>query len=189
MLKNITTSAVTAIIIAILVVSLSGGSRPTPPQEMDPDFGSFTETVKITLGRGFEALESSEVSQNLVRRRINSTTTSATAQTLVPSDFIKYATISVLPTTGSVNWYLPASTTFPTTFLPRLGDWTDFMLINASTTAGINVGLIAGTGTLVHTASSTPANVASTTAATASRVTVLRKANTDLLFMVAPFKP
>lgn len=120
--------------------------------------------------------------QGFVQSGINSTTTTATASVLSATDLVGYSELHLTVSTGSLTLTLPASSTL-SAFLPNAGDYTQFILYNATTTSGINVTLAAGTGTLLESASST----AATTAQRASMVTVLRKVNTDLIFMIQPF--
>lgn len=115
-----------------------------------------------------------------------STSTVQTASTLAASELAGYSTISVTPTGGSLTLTLPASSTL-TTWLPNIGDTTSFVMFNASTTAGVNVVIAGGTGTTLVTASSSVTN-STIGPASAGRFEVLRKPNTDLLFMMVPFK-
>lgn len=194
MVKNILTSTITAVIVAVVVVglALSGGAKPVAPSNEGTNLAGIS-TVREIFGQGFEA-QPSVIQGNLTHRNLVvsnslvSTSSSLTSYTAIPRDFVGYSTVVINPIVGSLNVTLPASTTFPSTFLPRIGDRTDFILFNASTTAGINIGILAGTGSLVEVASSTSAAVtASTSPAKATRVEIIRKWNTDLVFLVSPF--
>lgn len=188
MIKNIIAAAVTSLIVAVLALSVT----PAPsqaPSDIKP-LGSQIETTQINFGAGFITGAEAFVGKGLTKRGVNATSTSATSQALIPRDIIGYSTLVITPTVGKVNMTLPASTTFPTTFLPKSGDRTDFIFFNATTSTALNgtIGFVPGAGSLIEVASSTAiAMTASTSPQKGTKVEILRKWDSDLIFFVAPF--
>lgn len=89
------------------------------------------------------------------------TSTSATTYTLVAADLVgssgfAYDTIALTPTVGDLTITLPASSTLRH-FLPQAGMSAKQCFYNASTTAGIDITIAAGTGIDLEVASSTTA--------------------------------
>lgn len=128
--------------------------------------------------------------QGFVQSGINSTSTVATAYTLVGADLIGYSEIHVSPNLGSLPLQLPATTTLPATFLPNAGDMEQFVFYNATSTTGVFLSLAPGTGSLLEIASSTGATAAtsSTSPSRAMLVTVFRKVNTDLIWLAQRYE-
>lgn len=123
----------------------------------------------------------STLNQNQVYNATNATSTTATAQTLIAGDIVGYTTISLTPNTGSTTLTLPASSTL-STWLSYSGSSLVFSLFDASTTSGVNITVVAGTGTLVADASTT----ATVTSGKMMEIRVMRKPNNDLLFTLYP---
>lgn len=78
-----------------------------------------------------------------------------TAYQLAASDITNYATVGFIATT-STTITLPSAASFPSTFLPNVGDREDMIFVNATSTGG-TITMAAGTGFTIYT------NVASTT--------------------------
>lgn len=193
--NNIFASVVSSVIAAVVVLGLFlSGSKPSPATTPAPaqNFGSTVETVRVTLGQGFDALAGSSVSGPITQNRTLATSsTAATGNVLLASQLATFSTILYTPLVTNTNIYLPASTTFPYTFLPKAGDRTQLIIFNATTTSGIKIGIVPGAGSLVATASTTILGVAataSTTATNAMVVHILRKPNTDLLYMISAYQ-
>lgn len=134
------------------------------------------DTSVTTNGNG-----SATVGGNIVNSSAIATTTVATSQTLKSSDIIGFSAILMTPNVGSDTITLPASSTL-STWLANAGDTTSFVLFNSTTTAGVNLTVVAGTGTLVESASSTAVTVANH----GSTIDVFRKPNSDLVFIINP---
>lgn len=121
-------------------------------------------------------LTSLDVMGTIVNGGVNSTSTTATSQTLVQND-IQYSLVSITPNVGALTLTMPASSTL-SNFLPNAGDTFRFAIHNATTTAAATITVAAGTGFLRQ--------MASTTAAIPTlglgSITVTRKVNTDLVF-------
>jgi hypothetical protein len=83
----------------------------------------------------------------------NSTTTTATSQTLKLSDVQGYDTVILTPNVGSDTVTLFASST-ASTWLPAAGDSQRTCFINGTTTSAINLTFAGGTGTTLLVASS-----------------------------------
>lgn len=143
----------------------------------------FISGVYITLGLSVvsAAFETTPINPNPIFTGTNSTSTPLVATTLLNSDIVGYTTISMTPNTANLLLTLPASSTL-STWLPLAGNAVTFYLLNATTTAGVNIGLYPGIGTLIQQASTT----ATTTSQRYSEIKVVRKPNTDLLFMIIP---
>lgn len=194
MVKNILTSLFTSFIVAIVAISIViTGVKKDTVQPSPSKLGSTIETVKVTFGAGAEIIPN-RFDGGLIYKQSLATSTLATIETLPTSNIISYSTIMLTPNTPNLNLYLPASTTFPQSFLPRAGDRTEIVLFNASSTTGLasNMGLVSGSGTLITVASTTAtsaiAATASTTGQNLMRISIIRKPNTDLLFTVSTFK-
>jgi hypothetical protein len=128
----------------------------------------------------------------------NSTTTSAGtiatgggAFTLIASDIVNYSSISANPIIASTTWILPASTTLTTAgWLPNAGDSTNFVIYNATSSVAVGLGLKGGTGSLLKlatTSAGTSATIATTTSGDSLLIRAIRKADTDILFIVSQF--
>jgi len=83
-----------------------------------------------------------------------SSSTLATTMTLRTSDLQDYDTWFITPNTGNLVYTFPASSTM-SSFLPNAGDRKDLWVYNASTTSGVSISFVAGTGWDLETASST----------------------------------
>ena len=86
----------------------------------------------------------------------NSTSTTATTQTLVAADIANYDTVLITPNTGDLTLTFPASSTL-SAFVPTAGDRATQCWHNATTTAGIDITFSAGTGIDLEFASSSQA--------------------------------
>lgn len=186
MYKYILSGFVTLALGVVLGWALFGGSV---------DLGGTTNFDSLSLSENLTVAGTAAFNGTIRSSRsayqggVNSTSTTATTYTLVSGDIVGYSTISMTPNTGSLNLVLPSSSTM-STWLPNSGDRTSIILFNATTSAGIQIGLVPGTGSLLEIASSsigTTALTASTTPAKAMRLEVFRKWNTDLVFLAQPF--
>lgn len=94
----------------------------------------------------------------LVERNYFATSTTATTQTFAARDIAPggalYSTLAVTPNTGDITITLPASSTM-SSVLPVAGMSATQCWYNASTTAGIDITIAAGTGIDLEVASST----------------------------------
>lgn len=82
----------------------------------------------------------------------NSTSTPA-SMTMRESDFAGYSSLLITPTVGAVTMTLPASSTI-STLIPSTGDWVDFTVVNATTSA-FAITFAGATGVTLQQASST----------------------------------
>ena len=186
MIKNIITSLSISVAVTIFIVSLATGTGETPAET----FSSQIETVRVTLGGGADVV-AVPLSGGLIFKGANQKTTTAAATALTANEIVGFNTLIVNAGIPASTLQLPASTTFPQSFLPRAGDRTSITFLAATTTTGVAnslIGFTGGTGTIVLVASSTPAGTASTTGTLGMRIDIVRKVNTDLLFLVEPFK-
>lgn len=103
------------------------------------------------------------------------TTTEMAAPTLLASELNGYSSITIYASTSDVTLSLPATSTLAT-FIPNAGDQTEVIFKNSTTTAGIDLGLLPGTGMTFRKATST----ATTTAEGMIRALFKRKTNTDM---------
>lgn len=190
MTKNLLTSGITAAVVAIVVsiLALAGGHSAQPVVDQSPQLGSTIETIRSTFAGGVD-MNSNFRDGGLVFKGAFATTSSGTVA-LSAGNIVGFSTIFFTPQTANATVQLPASTTFPQSFLPRAGDRTEIFFLNASSTTAIGslVGIGPGTGTLVTVGSTTPASTASTTGQNGMRISILRKPNTDLLFSISPFR-
>lgn len=116
---------------------------------------------------------------------IDSTTTPASV-TIASTEFDTENGIEMLLSVGAVTVTLPASTTFPLGTQP--GSMRQFTLFNATTTAGANITIAGGTGTLLEVASSTNAANAQPIiySSGVGIFTAFRKANSDIEVFLNP---
>lgn len=101
--------------------------------------------------------------------------TTTTTATLLNTELNGYSVISVTPNGASLTLTLPATSTL-TTFVPNAGDNTTVFVRNATTTAGVNLTLAAGTGMTLKMATSTNA----LTPGSLAKLIFIRKTNTDM---------
>ena len=131
--------------VAVLVIAIGGYSFPK---------------VNIPFGAnpGPDHYESQTFYSGLVENHYNSTSTTATAQTLSVSDIapggVLYSTLALRPNTGDVTFTLPATSTMRSV-LPVPGMSATQCWYNATTTSGIDITITAGTGIDLEVASST----------------------------------
>jgi hypothetical protein len=84
----------------------------------------------------------------------NSTSTTATTQTLVAADILNYTSVIMTPNVADVTFTFPASSTL-SALVPAAGDRFSQCWYNASTTSGIDMIFAAGTGIDLKVATST----------------------------------
>ncbi len=162
-------------------------AQVTPtPSPSSPALGGVS-TVKEVFGSGIE-IYSNIQDGGLIYRGINTFAPAATTLSLTAQNIIGAQTMVINPLRNNLTVYLPASTTFPSSFLPRSGDRTSISVFNSTTTTGTVLGFTGGSGTLVTVASTTIVGTASTTNQNIMRIGIMRKPNTDLLFYFEPFK-
>lgn len=125
----------------------------------------------------------------LLRSYPNSTSTTATTQTFVEADFLNYDTVLLTPNTNSLTGTLMASSTM-TNMIPTAGDRQDVCIFNATSTAGKNITLAAGTGIdLLTVATSTitgAGGVLAIAPQTMGCLTFVREADSDVAVMYYP---
>lgn len=140
--------------------------------------------VILTLSTGitYAAFDTTVFQPQATYSGVNSTSTTAVAYTLAAQDVIGYSTIILTPNTASTTLTLPASSTLAS-WVPQAGQRINMFLFDGSTTPGVNIGIIAGSGSLIENASST----ATTTSSKAMELDVMRKPNGDLLWSIVPF--
>lgn len=130
------------------------------------------------------------IDAGLTKSYTNSTSTTATSETLAQSDILGYDTIFLNPTGGAVTLTLPATSTL-TTLVPTAGDRQDTCIFNASSTAGINITLAAGTGIdldIVATSTITsPLGVLKIGPNNSGCLTFIRQASTDISALLTVF--
>lgn len=91
----------------------------------------------------------------------NSTSTSATAYTLVAGDINAFDAVVITPNVGNLTLTFPASSTV-STFLPAVGDHQHTCFVNGTTTANTQLIFAGGTGFNLQVASSSISVVGST---------------------------
>lgn len=95
-----------------------------------------------------------------LRSYTNSTSTTATSQTLAVADVLNYDTVIITPNTGALTLTFFASST-ATTLVPTAGDLQETCFYNATTTAAAPITFAAGTGIDLEVASSTATAIGS----------------------------
>ena len=142
-------------------VQYNGGYNSAKPMNLT---GTFDVSGAVTLTSTFSVSGIATSSGKhifdggVIRSYNNSTTTTATSQTLAAADIapsgIPYDTVFITPNTGDLTLTFPASSTL-SAFIPTAGDMAEQCWYNASTTAGIDITFAAGTGVDLEVASST----------------------------------
>jgi hypothetical protein len=179
-------SLVVAIIVVFTVIffisnhsTVAGVTVPTCGDITSCTTGNYYVSGTITGGE-VQSLDALTASSTIVSGGLTATSTGTTV-TLAASDFVGYSTISVTPRISTATLTLPASSTL-SAFLPNAGDRVSISVINATSTAGVNVTLAGGSGTLLQLASTTssirPGGMAT--------LNVVRKANSDIIFQMIP---
>ena len=136
-----TRTVITALVVALAVFaagSLFGGSRTpdrvierAPLGGMGGDvFNYLTVHGAFTQGGG-----------------VLSSSTPATATTFRAVDLLNYSTWEITPELSDLTYTFPASSTI--TFIPNPGDSRTWTIVNATTTAGIDVIFASGTGSAI----------------------------------------
>ena len=95
------------------------------------------------------------VKGSFVKGNTNSTSTTATTYTLLAQDIENYTSVVLTPNTGDLALTLPATSTLSSTYLATAGDWTEQCWVNSTTTAGIDITFVTGTGYVLQSASTT----------------------------------
>lgn len=113
---------------------------------------TYTFTSSGSLG-GLLTLNSGQL-----RSYTNSTSTTATAQTLVLADVNGYDTVLLTPNTGALTLTFFASSS-ASTWLPAAGDMQETCFVNSTSTAAATIIFAAGTGIDLETASSSPTDL------------------------------
>lgn len=151
MLKNIIVSAVVAIVVASGVVftfhAEHQAAKAKAAAALSAQYGA---TVGVTH------IESLNVSKGPFSMSFTNSTTTGTAVTLQQSDFQPYNSMLVNPIVGAATLTLPASSTL-STMVPKAGDVQQLMIVNATSTALMNLTIAGGTGTLLRKATTTAA--------------------------------
>ncbi|MFA5772858.1 MAG: hypothetical protein WC974_09035 [Thermoplasmata archaeon] len=103
------------------------------------------------------------------------TTTSTTATTFALADLLTYSVWEVTPNVADLTYTFPASSTL-STLVPTAGDSRTWTIVNATTTAGIDVIFAAGTGSALK-------GVTTVDEASHGTITLVRKANSDITIL------
>lgn len=119
---------------------------------------TFTSTGAATLGSTVSAGGLVTLNAGQLKSYTNSTSTTATTQTLEVGDVLNYDTVSIVPNTGDLTLTFFASST-ASTLVPTAGDMQETCIQNATTTAGIDITFAAGTGIDLKTSSSSPSDL------------------------------
>ena len=180
--------AVVAIVIAIIVgvSSLGGGSERaggiTNYDQVDAADGFSVDGTTVITGAGVITGTTGSMSGLLtldggtLKSSTNSTSTTATSYTFVQADLLNYDTMLMTPNVGDLTLTLTASSSL-TSLVPNTGDTYELAIVNASTTAGIDITLAGGTGTLLRKATTTATILANSVGI----LQFIRKANTDII--------
>lgn len=134
------------------------GGNCTDYDAVNTSAGYYVDDTQIIDGSGnfvnFISSVLATFNAGILHSYVNSTSTTATAYTLVPDDIVDYESVIITPNKGDLTLTFPASSTL-SEFVPTAGDWAEQCWYNASTTAGIDLTFAAGTGIDLEVASST----------------------------------
>lgn len=162
----------TVALVAIALTLLIGlGSTPAQKRSFSGSTDDFWSAASYRVS-GTEIISSSRgaslttgsfsglltLNGGQLRSSTNSTSTTATTQTLVVADINGYDTISLTPNTGALTLTWFASST-ASAFLPTAGDMQETCIYNATTTAAATITVAAAAGIDMETSSSTPSDL------------------------------
>lgn len=200
------------ILIAIVIATVSllfRSAAPAPaPDESNQSFGSsvnggnvtdytavnttagyWVNGTKVIGSSGILAASQAVFDAGILRSYTNSTSTTATSQTLVQADILNYDTMLITPNTGSLTLTLPASSTL-TSVVPSAGDRQDICIVNGTSTAAITIKLAAGTGIDLYTVATSTISGAGGVLPIGPQVmgcvTFVRQADTDVSALYIP---
>lgn len=143
-------------------VMYNGGYNSAKPiattDTLNAAAATFTGTLTGVAGV-FSGLVQTDAGQ--LHSYTNSTSTTATSQTLAVSDVNAYDTVILTPNVGTDTVTFFASST-ASTWLPTAGDTQRTCFVNGTTTAGIYIIFAGGTGTTLQVASSSTSVLGST---------------------------
>jgi hypothetical protein len=149
---------------------------------------TFSSAITGTSGTFSSSLTSGALTQG---GGITATSTSGAVVPLLASDFDTENVIDVTLNVVAGTVSFPATTTL-TSFIPTAGQTRTLYIRNATTTAATTLTVAGGTGVLAKFASTTPATTGvitgDTDGANFARVTLIRKANTDIEALISLFK-
>ena len=112
--------------------------------------------------------------------------TTSTSYTLASTDLDLENVIDVTPGGASLTLTLPATSTL-TSFLPVTGQTRTIFIRNATTTAGINLTIAGGAGTVLRSSSSTAIIQSDTAGAKAARLEFVRRSTGDIGVYITTF--
>lgn len=158
----------TLALVAVAIIALGGYFLPTYQSETPfggancnngncTDFdavnvteGYYVDDTNIITGAGtwigtIVAAAKATFDAGILHSYTSSTSTIATAQTLVAADITNYESVIFTPNRDSVTLTFPASSTL-SAFVPTAGDWAEQCWYNATTTAAKTITFAAGTG-------------------------------------------
>ena len=149
--------------------------------------GSIGGTLTLTGATSFGGLSTFNAGQ--LRSYPNSTSTTATAYTLVVGDVLNYDTVLMTPNTGDLTLTFFASSS-ATTLVPAAGDRQDTCFVNSTTTAGIDITFATGAGiALLAGTSTTPVKDLTISAGEMGCFTFVRDISRTTTFdIIAAFK-
>lgn len=120
----------------------------------------------------------------IVGGRVATSTTSATG-TLTAGNIENATVIDYMLNLQDTTLTLPASSTI--SYMKNIGDTKTFYVRNATSTAAMDITFAAGTGMNYKKATSTKTLIGDTDAGNTARITLVRKANTDIDMFVDLF--
>lgn len=137
----------------------------------------LTVTDDAAIGGDLSVTGTSVVDEFTQGGSVLSTSTTATAITFTVADLLTYSTWEVTPNTADLTYTFPASSTL-STIVPNAGDSRTWTIVNATSTAGIDVIFAAGTGSAVKGAGGAALTIDE---ASHGLITLTRKANSDIV--------
>ncbi len=110
---------------------------------------------------------------------VTAITSTSTSYTLSASEFDTENVLQITPGGASMTLTLPATSTL-TSFIPTAGQTRTVYIRNATTTAGINITVASGAGTILRSASSTAIIQSDTAGAKGARLDFVRRSTGDI---------
>ena len=139
--------------------------------------GAMTASGAVTLSSTLDVTGATTLDELTQGGSILSTSTISTAMVFIASDLLTYSTWEVTPNVADLTYTFPASSTL-SAIIPSAGDSRTWTIVNATTTAAIDVIFAAGTGSAIKGVGGGSLTLDEDSHGT---MTLTRKANSDIV--------
>lgn len=182
----------TALIVVVAILVLVGGNSSanlggtTNFDLLDTTDGYAVDGTTVINGSGVFVGQLTSTSALTQGGGIRATSTINSAETLTATDFDTENVIAYTLNVQSATLTLPASSTL-SSFIPTAGQMRTVLVRNATTTAGLNLTIAGGTGTILKKATSTAVIYSDTDGDNYARLDFVRKTNSDIDVLMSIF--